>query len=267
MKFSLLDFNTQGTPFFAPYLTLRYKKFCEIINKENPDIICFQEIATYYHLFLLKKYLQYPYFIYKKNLHGPKGGLVIVSKIPLENTSFVNFKTSLSFHGISFWSHIVKNGMLTTKIKNTDTTIINTHTFSDFEFDWSPTNKLYRFVKLQVEQITNEIKNRVDKKQDIILTGDFNLKKNSQLYKYLVKETKLTDVFGDTSFPTYYRERLDYKFKGKTSERIDFIFYKGSKQKLKILSRSHLFEKQERLANKKLSFLSDHIGLKVNFQI
>ena len=267
MKFSLLTFNTQGTPLYSPYIRERYKKFSGMINKTNPDIICFQEISTYYNLFLLKKYLKYPYFYFKPFLHAPKGGLVIASKIPLVDIAFVDYKTNLPVRGVSFWSHVIRNGMLTARIKDTSTTIVNTHTFSDFEFEWSTTNKLYRFVKTQIEQLATQINKLSDNEQSIIMVGDLNSKKNSTLYKYLLHTTKMIDIFGDTSSPTYYKDRLDYKFRGKTSERIDHVLLKSNKNKIKTTSRSHLFNDQERLANKKNSYLSDHIGLLVSFDI
>lgn len=261
MQLSVVTFNTQGTPFFSPDITARYKTFSKLLNKENPDIICFQEIATYYHLWLLKKYLNYPYFIYKNSFHGPKGGLVIASKVPLEYAGFKNFTTLGSFNNISFISRIVQNGMLLATVKDQSLLIINTHTFSDFEFEWSPTNQLYRYVKAQVEQIASEVKEQKDNYDNLILTGDFNMKKNSRLYKYLLKETGVTDIFKTESIPTYYKERLDYKFPGKISDRIDFIFI-TSKTKKKVTSTNrHLFTEKVLLSNKTKSFLSDHIGL------
>ena len=268
MKFSLLSFNTQGTPFFSPDLTLRYKKFCELINKDGPDIICFEEITNYYNLFLLKKYLKnYPHFIYKPFFHAPKGGLVIVSKIPLTDVQFVSFVRNESFRDMSFMAHVIKNGMLMARIKDTDLTIINAHTFTDFEFDWSPENQLYRFVKVQIEQVAAEVNRLVDKGQSVILTGDLNSKKNSRLYKYVLSETKMTDVFAKESISTYFIDRLDYKFKGKISARIDIVFLKDLTKKINVLSYAHLFNEKYKLANKKQSYLSDHIGLKVNFDI
>lgn len=260
MQISILNFNTLGTPFYARNIRLRYKKICEIIKKEQPDIVCLQEVATYFHLFLLKKYLPYPYYSYKKAFQGPKGGLVIFSKIPLHTTLYKTFSTLGGLKDISLWSRIIQNGMLITNLNDIPVTIINTHTFTDFEFEWSPQNRFYRYVKAQVEQIASEVNKQ--KQQYILLTGDYNMKKNSTLYKFLVKQTKVIDIFHTFSSPTYFKDRLDYKFAGKSSERIDFIFLKNHKKKIGVLSREELFTKEVLLANKKKSYLSDHIGLK-----
>lgn len=267
MKFSLVTFNTQGTPFFSPDITGRYKIFSKLLNKEKPDIICFQEISTYYHLLLLKKFLNYPYFTYKKSFHGPKGGLVTVSKMPMEYVSFKNFTTLGTFNNISFISRIVQNGMLLTTIKDQPIMIINTHTFSDFEFEWSPTNGLYRYVKAQIEQLASEVNIQKEYQPHIILTGDFNMKKNSRLYKYLMKQTNAIDLFHTDSSPTYFKERLDYKFPAKSSERIDFMFVMTKNKKLLNATNKHLFTEKVPLSKTNTSYLSDHIGLQATISL
>lgn len=261
MKYSIVTFNTQGTPFFSPDINGRYKAFSKILNKESPDIICFQEISTYYHLLLLKKYLKYPYFTYKSSFHGPKGGLVTASKVPIESVTFKNFTTLGSFNNISFISRIVQNGLLLTKIKDDSLLVMNTHTFSDFEYEWSPTNQLYRYVKAQVEQLVTESNKQQENHQHVILTGDLNIKKNSRLYKFIVEKAGAIDLFKSEDFPTYYKERLDYKFKGKISARIDFMFLMTNKKKLYNSTIKHLFTEKVPLNKNTSSFLSDHIGL------
>ncbi|HZE86796.1 MAG TPA: endonuclease/exonuclease/phosphatase family protein [Methylomirabilota bacterium] len=267
MQLSLLNFNTLGTPFFAPFITKRYQAFAKIINENPLDILCLQEVATYYHLSLLRKYLQgFPFVAYEKQLYGPQGGVVIFSKIPFEKIYFQSFSALGSFKNLSFYTRLLRNGMLIVKLKNLPFTLMTTHLVSDFEFDESPTNHLYPYVKNQVEEVIQQVNNISKDNTSILVTGDFNLKKHSKLYKTLLQKTKVTDVFPE-KFPTYYRERLDYKFKGKTSERIDFVFIKEREKNIRVLAHSYLFDKKEQISNKKLNYLSDHIGLKINFDI
>ena len=266
MKLSLLDFNTFGTPFFSPNITVRYQHIAQTINEEAPDIVCLQEVQSYYHLFLLKKYLTaYPHLIYKKYTYGPKGGLVIASKVPFEDVKYKSFTELGSFRNISFYTRLLQNGMLICKLKDVPVTIINTHLVSDFEFDWSTQNKLYETVQAQVEQTTHEV-NRIAKKgHSVIITGDFNMKKKAKLYDFFLDQTKAKDAFAQATEPTYYKDRLKYRFNGKSSERIDFIFMKDLAKHLKIQKTSQLFEHQVTLSKDKRSYLSDHIGLKVDF--
>lgn len=268
MKFSLLDFNTFGTPVFARDITKRYKKIAEIIDESQTDIVCLQEVSTYYHLHLLKKYLKnYPY-IYKKNyVYGPKGGLVIFSKVELENIAYQSFSTLGSLKNLSFYTHLIKNGVLFAKVKDHPLYILNTHLVTDWEFEWSPQNNYYATVQTQVREVIKQVQQLAKHGQSILLMGDFNMKKHSKLYEEILKETHMIDTFEKETHPTYFMERLDYQFKGKTSERIDFIFAKQEQAKIATRKPTHLFEQQERLINGKMSYLSDHIGLRIEVEI
>lgn len=268
MTFSLITFNTLGTPVFAPDITARYKKIAEIINEQNIEIVCLQEIQTYYHLYLFKKYLKdFPYVIYQKFLYGPKGGLVIFSKIPLNNPHFREFSTLGEFSNISFYSQILRNGILTCEVKNTPLTIATTHLTCDYFFDWSPKNQLYKNVEEQVRDIIDEITPILKKDDSLILAGDFNTKKDGRLYTSLLKETHLIDAFADMESPTYDPTRIHYTFMANRSARIDHLFYAKGKAQVKIRHHEQIFDKKEPIKEGKISHLSDHIGLKVDFDI
>jgi endonuclease/exonuclease/phosphatase family metal-dependent hydrolase len=268
MKFSLLDFNTLGTPVFARDITKRYKKITEIIDESQIDVVCLQEVSTYYHLSLLKKYIRTYPFLYKQNyVYGPRGGLVILSKMPLEDITYINFASLGSLKNLSFYTHLIKNGILSAKIEGHPVQILNTHLVTDWEFEWSPQNLYYNTVQTQVREVIKHVMHLTKKGQSVLLMGDFNMKKHSLLYDELIEKTKMKDIFEKETSPTYFIERLDYKFKGKTSERIDFIFVKEEKAKVKATPRGHMMDKQERLINGKLSYLSDHIGLRADIEI
>ena len=268
MKVSLINFNTFAAPLFSPDITVRYKKITKNLEQENADVICLQEISTYYHLLLIKRYLkQYPYLSYKKYLYGPKGGLVIASKVPMEKVDYKPFTTLGSFKNMSFYTRLLQNGMLCVRLQKQPLMFITTHLLYDFEFDWSPKNALYAYKQAEVEQVAKQVNEFVNSGYSVIITGDFNMKKHSKLYEDFLKQTKLRDTFAADNAPTYYNDRFVDRFKGKTSERIDYIFLKEVKQKIKILSQSHVFDKKETLTNGKKSYLSDHSGLKVDFDI
>lgn len=268
MTFSLINFNTLGTPVFAPDITSRYKKTAEIINAENVDIVCLQEIQTYYHLYLFKKYLKnFPYIVYEKFLYGPKGGLVIFSKLPVVSPHFREFTALGEFNNITFYSQLLRNGILTCQLKDKPVTIATTHLTCDYFFDWAPENKLYKTVAQQITDITHEIMPVLEKEKSIILTGDFNSKKGGRLYTSFLKETHLIDAFSDMETPTYDPTRIRYTFMANRSARIDHLFYAKGKAHLTLHKHEQIFEKRELIGKNKSSHLSDHIGLKVNFDI
>jgi mRNA deadenylase 3'-5' endonuclease subunit Ccr4 len=91
-EFSLLSFNVFGAPFhptklFKSLLRTHVRKRFRLLAKEitnaQIDILALQEVHTYPHFFVLKRHLtNYPFVLYTPSLYGPKGGLVIFSKIP-----------------------------------------------------------------------------------------------------------------------------------------------------------------------------------------
>lgn len=268
MKFSLITFNTLGTPFFAPHITQRYKKIASLFNISDATVICLQEVTTYYHLTLLQKQLtNYPYHCYQKFIYGPKGGLAIFSKIPLENCAFNRFTALGKLTNIAFYTRLLRNGVLSCQLKGTKTTILTTHLLCDFHFDKAPGNRLYPIVQKQIEDIIAQINQLQAKDHNIFLCGDFNIQKHTQLYKHLLKETKLKDTFADNNKATYDHNRIPYKFFVKKDAQIDYLFYHGKKPHVTLTKKDVVLGKKETLANGKKYFLSDHIGLMGTFDI
>lgn len=268
MKLSLITINTLGTPVFAPFITARYKKMAEIINEQEIDIVCLQEIQTYYHLYLFKKYLKnFPYVMYQSFFYGPKGGLVIFSKHPMEQMTYKEFSALGEFKNISFYSRILRNGILSARLKGTPVTIATTHLTCDYFFDWAPENHLFKHVERQMKDVIQKVKDITKDNTSLILTGDFNTKKHGKLYDTLLKETGLTDAFDDLESPTYDPSRVYYKFMAKHAARIDHLFFYKGKAHIKIIKHNEIFNKKVPLSENKLSYLSDHIGLKIDFDI
>lgn len=267
ISFSLLSFNTLGSPFLAPEISLRYKKIAEIINKNNIDIICFQEVFSYNKIHLLQKELSlYHYCLFKKHFYGARGGLVIFSKIPIEFVTYYDFKNLGKIYDSSSYSLFVKNGILVVKLKTFPLMIADTHLITDYEFDYSEDNKYYSLVKKQVYEAASFI-NTLTQNNSVLLAGDFNMRSGSQLYKAFLKETKAVNIFQNYTTPTYFPNRLDYRFKAKKAERIDYIFYLHKKRKIPNFRTKHLFTKEVSVSSGKSLYLSDHIGLAVKSTI
>jgi len=269
MKLSLINFNTLGTPLFAPHITKRYQALTKRLLITDATIICLQEVATYYHLFLLKKALKkgYPYLCYQPFFYGPKGGVVIFSQVPLTNCSYQSFHSLGQFTNISFYSKLLRNGLLHCQIAGKDLTIITTHLLCDFSFDESSPNKLHQQVVNQVDEVITNINYLKKTHKNIILCGNFNVVKNSLLYKRIMQKTNLLDVFKDIDTPTYFPDRIPFAFKAEKPLQIDHCFYYSHSQTIKILSQNLIFEKKEQLSPKEKGVLSDHLGLQITFQI
>jgi endonuclease/exonuclease/phosphatase family metal-dependent hydrolase len=258
-KISLLSFNTLGTPFFAPYITRRYRKIAQHIADGDFDIVCLQEIFTYYHFSLFQKTLkEFPYTIFQKNPFGPRGGLVIFSKIPLTDPKFRSFSYPKNAF-VPLYTKLAQQGILSAEIKELSLRIATTHFSSDTVHELTPANKLYNLIhsqSLQAAEFVNSTKNS----ESLILAGDFNIAKQSLLYKEFVTSTKVVDTFGKDTTPTYLPDRVSYFYRSPAG-RPDNIYIKSSRRNIKILKTGYEFTKLEKFSNNKESYLSDHIGL------
>jgi endonuclease/exonuclease/phosphatase family metal-dependent hydrolase len=258
-KLSLVTFNTLGVPFFAPNITKRYKKIAQLINDSDYDIVCLQELFSYYHLFLFKNNLKkFPNVAYQKNLLGPRGGLAIFSKLQLNNPDFHTYSIPKNAR-FPFHTKLVQNGVLSSIIEPFSIRICTTHLTSDIEHNLTPKNDYYNLIKAQSIEAANVFNNYAKSGQPIIMTGDFNIAKHSLLYKEFLETTHANDVFEKDETATYYNERLGFYFKALASNRIDYIFYKT--KNIVPLTIENIFIEEVAIRKHKKTYLSDHIGL------
>ncbi len=264
---SLLNFNTLGTIFFAPNITKRYKKIAEEITKRDIDIVHLQEISTYFNLSILKKHMHaYPYCIYKKGVVGPKGGLVIFSKYPIKNIHYYTYNALGSYRNVTFYTKLIRNGILSCDLTDIPLKLMNTHLVTDFNSALSPDNNFYYLVEGQIMETICEVK-RAHDKNAVIISGDFNMSPQSPLYKKFRGQTGCIDPFSTKPHDTYYPDRIDYTFKAAASAQIDYIFLAQKTKKFDTIETDYMFEEKVRLDRKHTSYLSDHSGLFIRFSL
>lgn len=265
VSFSVLSFNTLGTPFFAPLITARYKKLSELLEKSDYDVLCLQEVTTYYHVSLLKKYLKsYPYHAYKKLLLGPKGGVVIFSKLPLASIRYDSFK---SLGSVTMYTQLVRNGVLSCQLKGLPVRILNTHLISDFEYNSSEDNKYYKYVKRQMREVGVLMNTFAESGDTILAAGDYNVAKYDPMYRTFLDDAKAEDVFAKNEQPTYFYDRYQWHYQAARTVRIDYIFLLDKYDRMQIESTEHVFTEKVHLTPGNKNYLSDHIGLLSKFSI
>jgi endonuclease/exonuclease/phosphatase family metal-dependent hydrolase len=251
-KISLATFNLKGSPILEKDTYKRIKTLGISLNKKDIDIINLQEVFTYYHLCLLRrKMINFPYCVFEGFIFGPKGGLVTFSKIPIQKSSFVSYPNPKIVKRM-----FLGKGMLINKIENSAIYVLNTHLTANRDNDWSKTNRFYPTHISQIERLKKVIEN-INSFKFLIVSGDFNISKNSDLYKKVINKMQLEDVFEEYNFPTFHQEFMS---KGEKSNRIDYILIK-TKKRWSSTSKGHLFTKAQIARNINKGFLSDHIGL------
>jgi endonuclease/exonuclease/phosphatase family metal-dependent hydrolase len=265
MKLNLLTFNTLGTPFFAPDIAKRYKKTAELILESDIDIVAFQEVFAHYNRHIFDKALQkFPYRIYKKFVLGLHGGLALYSKIPLTFESYHIYTYPKGLF-VPPYTSLAHSGILVAKFDDLPLRLATTHLSSDVVHNLTPQNRFYKLISGQLDQAV-ELFTTLSKTDGLIMTGDFNISNQSSLYESFLTRTKAQDIFKGDSTPSYAPDRIKYIYPAQTTERIDFIFYKGKKP-AKVLQKGRMFVEKVSTGGGKPFYLSDHMGLLASMEI
>lgn len=270
-KIDIVSFNAFGSPFhpakiFRTFLRTcirkRFRVLARKTKEENIDILVLQEVHTYVHLRTLRTLLpEYRYVVLKKFLLGPRGGLVIFSKIPLALETYIDFQQRGVLWNKSITGPLSKKGILIAKTLHAKLTIINTHLTQNSDHTWTTNNRYTHYLRSQLMQITKLVHVLKETDKNLIVCGDFNMPKRSSFYASFIKESGLTDVFKTKSSSTHHQSF--FGIADIPRERIDYIFT----SKLLPLFVNHIFTRKVPIDGSRREFLSDHIGLRARFQI
>ena len=257
---SIVTFNVQGHPIFSADTYIRLSKIGAVLNSLDLDVINLQEVLTYGHFLILKRYLvNFPYYSFERFFFGPKGGAVTFSRFPIKKIKYIPF----SFQSVFTPKIFLSRGVLVSQINDTPIAIINTHLTANTDNDWSSTNRYFPVHKAEIANLKEIIKSAKVYKF-MFICGDFNIAKASLLYKELKGMLKVQDIFERYNFPTYHQEFMNMKG---GANRIDYMFVKSrGNKRFKVLSTNHLFEKKLKIKYNK-GFFSDHIALKASVEI
>jgi endonuclease/exonuclease/phosphatase family metal-dependent hydrolase len=264
-KLVLASLNTCGGSFDLYNLTLRYKSIAKYFNNSPVDVINFQEVFTYYHLFLLKRLLSgYFFCTYQNSLLGPKGGLVTFSRLALEKTQYITYNRHfVPYLGKSYIEIFTMRGALVTDIKEINVSLVNTHLTAVLDHDWSKTGKYFSELSSEIDQFHQLVHNRTSSGL-VVASGDFNIAKATDLYLKLIDYPTVYDPFKKDEIPTRHQE---FAAVGKKTNHIDYVFIFDSKRQHKLLANERLFDDKVMLDNQQMGYVSDHVGLQVSLEV
>lgn len=264
--FTIATLNTFGAQ--APTRTFfyTYKKIGEIFNSSAVTVLHVQEVLTYFHLALLKRYIlhTFPYCTYYPSFVGPRGGLVTFSRVPLELVDFPIFSNRGYIFDISAIDIFLLKGILIAKIPHAPIYIMNTHFTANFLYDWKVQNKYTRIIGSQIGEFHRYLNNYAFDDSVIIAAGDFNIAKNSRMYRHLINFPNLADVFSTDNTPTFHAEYLPQNI---VPFRIDYIFVIGKRDRYVIEAKTHIAREKQTVGNGESVYISDHIGLQLSIHL
>jgi endonuclease/exonuclease/phosphatase family metal-dependent hydrolase len=238
-----------------------------LLDGAGLDIICLQEVQFSGFLPLLRRgFVSFPHLVYQPNWHAPKGGLVTLSRWPVEAVDFVSFRE----HGPwwytpAFADWLLHKGMLVTRIAvgGTPVVVVNTHLLANYSGDWSPGNRFARHQREQLQRLA-EVVNGLDRRLPVVVAGDFNVPRGNWLYDEFVRATALRDVLTGDDRPTFRQAML---MPGRFARPIDFIFVRAPEGAEIAASARLRFEAKTELITGRVDYLSDHYGVEAEIDV
>jgi hypothetical protein len=137
-------------------------------------------------------------------------------------------------------------------------TAMNVHLNPNMDGNWSKENRFYPLHKLQLEALNDLVNQSQFENSIIIMSGDFNLAKDCDLFPEFLKQGYWDDAFAGDLTPTF---RAEFLKAGRIAHCIDYVLVRGPKHKVQVKEVSYRFADKVELANGTTAFISDHKGL------
>lgn len=258
----LASLNTWGMSVRGSHLVERYRAIGAAFETSEVDVINLQEVLTYYHLKQLRKAMpSFGAVSFRRSVAGPAGGVVTFSRRPVEGTKYRRFPmlSAAETTGVSRLTRFKAplKGALITRLVEPQVSIVNTHLLANFDGDWSETNRFYTMHRSQLAGLTHVVTSIPG---PAIISGDFNISRESTLHRDFLAETKLVDAFGGQCPPTFHPQFLAA---GKTSHCIDFVLLAGP---IEVVDADVIFAGKVPMPSGS-NYVSDHLGLRAEVAV
>ena len=254
---TIASLNTRGIPLTGSRLAERYAAIGAGFDAGDADVVCCQEVFTYWHLrVLVRRMGSFRRVSYRPGPFGPDGGLVTFSRRPVSGTAFRRFGRPPRSPGVPYRSRLQARlkGALVTRLARPELCVINTHPVANHDGDWSEANRFYPLHRAELAMLARVVN---EAGPGAVVCGDFNVARESSLFGEFMAATGLADAFGGACPATF---RAEYLPAGATPHCIDFIL---TAREVTAESAALAFaEKKE-----PLGYVSDHIGLRARLSL
>jgi hypothetical protein len=178
---TIASLNTRGIPLTGSQLAERYAAIGAGFDAGDADVVCCQEVFTYWHLRLLVRGMRsFRQVSWRPGPFGPMGGLVTFSRRAVSGTAFRRFGRPPRAPGVPGTTRVQARlkGALVTRLAGPELCVINTHPVANHDGDWSQANRFYPLHRAEFDvlaRVVNEAGPRA------VVCGDFNVSRESTL--------------------------------------------------------------------------------------
>ena len=224
---TVASLNIRGVPLTGSRLTARCQAIGAFFEAGDADVVCFQEVCTYYHLRQLARHMpSFRFAGFRAALPGPAGDVVTFSRLPMSATAYHGFGPSRRAPGIGPLIRLRARmkGALVTRLADPGISVVNTHPVANTDGDWSPSNRFSPVHRAQLAAVARVVRNIP---VPAVVCGDFNVDRDSALFGEFIAGSGLDDTFEGGCPATF---RAEYLPAGETPHCIDFILTAGGDQ-------------------------------------
>lgn len=233
----------------------RYAAIGAGLDSGGADVVCFQEVFTWWHLrSLARRMRSFPHVSLTPSLAGPAGGLVTFSRSAVSTASYRGFGVPPRAPGVSVVTRwrAGRKGALVTRVSRPELCVINTHLVANRDGDWSRAGRFYPLHHAQLAVLAQVIRGV---SAPTVVCGDFNIDRESSLLGEFVTGAGLADAFEGSCPATF---RAEYLPAGARPHCIDFILTGNG---VTAESATVVFAGEEPLPGGP-GYVSDHLGLR-----
>ncbi len=201
----------------------------------------------------------YPFTADMRGRHAPDGGLLTLARLPIETVRFTPYRDRGNWYGLSLMDRMLRKGVLETHMRmgGQSLVVLNTHLNANYSGDWGPGNPFAKVERGQLRQLA-EIVATLPADMLVLVAGDFNVPRESDLMYEFLANSGLTDPMAGDTRPTY---RIFRGLPGRYAIPIDYTLVRAPALPGLQIAADLRFQDQVRLPDSEQSFLSDHLGI------
>lgn len=258
-RLTVASFNIRGLPVTGSRLKARCQAIGGAFEASDTDVVCLQEVLTYGHLRLLtQRTPSFGMISFRRSLAGPAGGVVTLARQPAVSR-YQRFPV-LPLAGLPLGTVAFSalKGMLVTRLAD-GTCLVNVHLTANADGDWSPANRFTARHECQLGAVARLARGLAER-GPVIVCGDFNVARDSALWREFTARCGLSDAFAGQCPPTFHREYLS---PGHDPRCVDFILVS---ERVRASSPQVILERPHALPGGE-GYLSDHVGLSARLEV
>lgn len=259
-EFSLVTFNCFGAP--APNVRRRLLALAQELNRRADSVVCLQEAQAHaYRKLLIQACTRYPFTCYQPFVHAPKGGLLTLATLPIEQYEFMLYRSREIVRPAALMDWVLHKGVLLTRLSlaGLPIVVLNTHLSANYSVNWNTDNHYARIEHGQLQQLA-EIVRAQPPEALVVAAGDFNIPRGSWLYNDFLRESGMVDPLAGDTRPTH---RPPLRLPSRFAKPIDFALVRLPELPGLSIYSDICFDQPVPLAGGRSGYLSDHYGVEL----